>query len=125
MLSGTFPYDDEEAIPKRPADFPSPDWDNVSDVVKKLIGECLNLEPAKRPTAQHVLDHPWVKGENIEAKKDLGAALPTLRRLVTSRKLGGLVGNTINVKHVDGPAAGTLRPQLSKNQSIKVRIFHE
>jgi serine/threonine protein kinase len=118
MLSGTFPYDDEEAIPKRPADFPSPDWDNVSDVVKKLIGDCLNLDPAKRPTAQRVLDHPWVKGENIEPKKDFGSALPTLRRLVTSRKLGGLAGNAINITP-DGPAAGTGRAQLLKTPSIK------
>jgi serine/threonine protein kinase len=121
MLSGTFPYDDEEAIPKRPADFPSPDWDNVSDVVKKLIGDCLNLDPAKRPTAQRVLDHPWVKGENIEPKKDFGSALPTLRRLVTSRKLGGLAGNAFNITP-DGPAAGTGRAQLLKTPSIKVLI---
>jgi len=43
-------------------DFPSPDWDNISEDAKDFIRSILILEPHKRPTAQEALNHPWMVG---------------------------------------------------------------
>lgn len=49
-----------EKILKAEYDFPSPDWDAVSDDAKQFIKQILVLENNKRPTAQECLQHPWM-----------------------------------------------------------------
>jgi len=44
-------------------EFPSPFWDDVSDTAKELIRSILVVDPAKRMTADDILNHPWVHGE--------------------------------------------------------------
>ena len=41
-------------------DFPSPDWDGISDSAKDFICSLLRREPAKRLTAAQALLHPWI-----------------------------------------------------------------
>lgn len=43
-------------------DFPSPYWDDVSDMAKDLIKSLLVKDPKKRLTAEQLLEHPWVSG---------------------------------------------------------------
>lgn len=45
-------------------DFPSPFWDDVSETAKNLIRSILVVDPAKRLTAEQILAHPWVYGED-------------------------------------------------------------
>jgi serine/threonine protein kinase len=45
-------------------DFPSPFWDDVSDLAKDLIRNLLVVNPSKRLTADQMLEHPWVTGES-------------------------------------------------------------
>jgi len=42
-------------------DFPSPDWDNVSDEAKQFVSAILNLDPQARPTATDCLEAPWLQ----------------------------------------------------------------
>lgn len=49
-----------EKILKAEYDFPSPDWDAISDDAKQFIKQILVLENNKRPTAQECLQHPWM-----------------------------------------------------------------
>ncbi|XP_007902284.2 serine/threonine-protein kinase DCLK3 [Callorhinchus milii] len=42
-------------------EFLSPYWDNISDGVKGLISKLLVVDPKKRYTAQHVLQHHWIQ----------------------------------------------------------------
>jgi len=42
-------------------DFPSPEWDNISDNAKKFITSMLKRDPSKRPSAATALEHPWIK----------------------------------------------------------------
>lgn len=35
-----------------------------SEAAKDLIGRCLDMNIAKRPTATEVLEHPWFNGTN-------------------------------------------------------------
>ena len=43
-------------------DFPSPYWDDVSEVAKDLIRNILQVDPKKRLTAEEISAHPWVVG---------------------------------------------------------------
>ncbi|XP_047668499.1 serine/threonine-protein kinase DCLK2 isoform X4 [Tachysurus fulvidraco] len=41
-------------------DFPSPYWDNITDLAKELIGQMLRVNSQMRYTAEDILCHPWV-----------------------------------------------------------------
>jgi len=68
-LCGYPPFYDEvqeklfRQIVKGSFDFPSPEWDNVSEEAKDLIRCCLQTDPTKRWTPTQCLDHPWMKAE--------------------------------------------------------------
>jgi len=47
------------SVAKGVFDFPSPDWDSISDEAKDLICLLLKLNPNERPTASQALEHPW------------------------------------------------------------------
>jgi tRNA A-37 threonylcarbamoyl transferase component Bud32 len=49
-----------EKILKANYDFPSPDWDEITDDAKEFIQAILVLEPAERPTAADCLQAPWI-----------------------------------------------------------------
>jgi len=42
--------------------FDSPYWDAVSPNAKDLVSRMLQVDPARRVTADEVLDHPWITG---------------------------------------------------------------
>jgi len=41
-------------------DFPSPDWDNISDDAKQFVSAILKGDPNARPTAMDCLEAPWI-----------------------------------------------------------------
>ena len=45
-------------------EFVSPYWDGVSDGAKDLIRKLLVVDPIKRLSAEQVLEHPWVRGDD-------------------------------------------------------------
>ena len=44
-------------------DFPSPYFDDISDMAKELIRSLLVKDPSKRLNAEEILAHPWVVGD--------------------------------------------------------------
>jgi serine/threonine protein kinase len=40
--------------------FDSVAWQHVSDSAKDFIRKLLTYDPAKRPTAEKALQHPWI-----------------------------------------------------------------
>lgn len=42
-------------------DFPSPDWDGISDSAKDFICSLLKRDPSKRLSASAALEHKWIK----------------------------------------------------------------
>lgn len=42
-------------------DFPSPDWDGISDMAKDFICSLLKRDPSQRLIASKALVHPWIK----------------------------------------------------------------
>ena len=55
-------------IKKGEFDFPSPYWDQVSDLAKDLIKKILVVDPNVRLTATQIIEHPWVVGEKTPRK---------------------------------------------------------
>jgi len=51
-----------EKIMKVDYDFPSPDWDTISDEAKEFISAILVHDFRNRPTAEQCLEAPWVTG---------------------------------------------------------------
>ena len=41
-------------------EFPSPEWDEISDEAKDFVTQLLNRDPILRPTADEALHHPWI-----------------------------------------------------------------
>lgn len=48
--------------------FPEKYWKDISKEAKDLISKLLEKNPAKRYTAQQVLQHPWIVGANVSIK---------------------------------------------------------
>lgn len=71
--------------------FPSPDFDNVSELAKDFIRQLLVKDEASRPTASDLLSHPWMlkaskwKSE-IDAGTSIGAKPSLLKKLFGRRK---------------------------------------
>ena len=45
-------------------EFPSPYWDDVSEMAKELIKSLLVIDPMARLNATQILEHPWVSGDS-------------------------------------------------------------
>jgi len=43
-------------------DFPSPEWDKISETAKEFISAMLKRDPSKRPSAAEALTQQWIKG---------------------------------------------------------------
>lgn len=41
--------------------FPKEQWEGISDEAKDLIGQLLQTNAKLRPTAEKVLQHPWLQ----------------------------------------------------------------
>jgi len=52
-------------------DFPSPDWDEISQDAKDFICALLQKDPKKRLTASDALKHRWLKSQNPQLLRNL------------------------------------------------------
>lgn len=70
LLCGYTPFDrdsqakETEAIIAGDYKFePAEYWENVSETAREFIKLCLTVNPAKRPSAQDMLEHKWLSSE--------------------------------------------------------------
>lgn len=83
------PNDNEiyKAIKKKKFKYENPIWKNVSDQAKDLINKMLS-EPDVRPTAEQVLQHPWVRELAPHSKEAfLKLNIPDLKVYAHANKL--------------------------------------
>ncbi len=72
LLCGFAPFaggDDLETIrlvTNGKLDFPTPEWDTISDEAKDFVRYLLRRDPYERPTAAEALKHPWVSQHVVE-----------------------------------------------------------
>ena len=66
-------------------DFPSPQWDQISDMAKDLIKKILVADPAKRLDADGILSNTWIVGEKTP-RKQLPHVTSKIREFNAKRK---------------------------------------
>ena len=65
--------------------FPEEDWGTVSDEAKNFVAKLLEMDPAKRPTAEQALNDPWIKNRASEQVVDQPGAMRALKNLKSFR----------------------------------------
>jgi calcium/calmodulin-dependent protein kinase I len=92
MLCGFPPFSEDsneklfDMIKTGNYEFPSPQWDPISDYAKDLIKKLLVVDPSKRLTADGILKHPWVVGD-VTPRKNLPIVTAKLKEFNAKRKL--------------------------------------
>lgn len=71
-------------------DFPSPDWDCISDAAKDFICCLLRKEPPKRLTASQALKHKWIKEQTEENQPQRSKVHHGSAKSVTFQKFLGM-----------------------------------
>lgn len=66
-------------------DFPSPYWDEISDMAKDLIKKLLVVEKENRLTADEILKHPWIDGET--PRMELPAVTEKIKEYNAKRRM--------------------------------------
>ncbi|KAL7484310.1 hypothetical protein ACHAW6_009957 [Cyclotella cf. meneghiniana] len=73
-------------------DFPSPDWDGISDSAKDFICNLLKRDPSKRSTAAQALNHPWIQEMtmSVRARRNLRPSIIFSKKSITFKKYRGM-----------------------------------
>lgn len=123
MLSGRTPFastpnDSPDVILKRigsgQIDFSSPRWSNVSTAVKELLGQMLHIVPENRPTAAHILQHPWLKEQSLGAVRLTEYYVPntnaptTLNQGYAGATTGGFTQNANTAREANAALRGAV-----------------
>ena len=95
MLSGTQPFRaySLKEMEKKVVKGEFEDIKNVSDEANDLIRKMLVLEPEKRITINEILNHPWLKNENVENRKNLKLFTDNERILLSKFDVNYLTSN--------------------------------
>lgn len=92
LLCGFPPFYDEdntalfEQIKSGTFEFPSPYWDDVSDIAKDLISKLLKVDPSERLQGDEILEHPWFQGDGTP-DIELTDAQAEIKKFNAKRKL--------------------------------------
>jgi len=115
MLSGYPPFsgDDSKEVLKAVAagqlSFPETSWCHVSKDAKDLLSSMLSKDPSKRPSADAVLSHEWMKRGDPSGKQPLPSIVKKLHAFDESSKLKKvcltLIATQIDYKDINGLAA--------------------
>ncbi|KAJ6358184.1 hypothetical protein OIU78_005923 [Salix suchowensis] len=61
-------------------------WKNITSSAKQLITDLLQVDPERRPSAQDVLNHPWVIGDSAKEEQMDPEIVSRLQRFNARRK---------------------------------------
>ena len=110
ILLGGYPpfYDDNRKalfgkIKRGEYEFHEQYWGEVSPDAKDLISQMLTVDPAKRPSAATLLQHPWLAGsEELLRSRRLGATQDEIKKWVARRRLKAAATGLIAVRRMGG-----------------------
>ncbi|XP_057314787.1 calcium/calmodulin-dependent protein kinase type II subunit alpha-like isoform X1 [Hydractinia symbiolongicarpus] len=104
LLVGYPPFWDEDQhrlyaqIKAAAYDYPSPEWDTVTQEAKDLIDSMLTLDPRKRMSASDALKHPWIADRQSYASTfHRQETINGLKKFNARRKLKGAMLTTLLV----------------------------
>jgi serine/threonine protein kinase len=92
LLCGFPPFYNEdnaalfEEIKKGEFEYPSPYWDDISDMAKDLISKILEVDATKRITVDGILSHPWITGDDTP-RTELPEVQNKIKKYNATRKL--------------------------------------
>ena len=93
LLTGKFPFNDKrnpyepalsqvwKSILTEPLNMSEARWKNISPEARDFVAKLLDKDPAKRPTAQEALKHPWLKGTIKDRHKGTPLSLAVVQRI--------------------------------------------
>ncbi|RHY32547.1 hypothetical protein DYB32_002456 [Aphanomyces invadans] len=90
-MCGTPGYFAPEVIAHRPYDFPSPYFDDISDLAKDFIRKMLVVDVESRLSADDVLAHPWLVDATANPTQAELDAMPQLRHVGTNLQNPGAI----------------------------------
>lgn len=67
-------------------EFPSPYWDDISDLAKDLISKLLIVNPSQRLDADGIMGHPWIRGEGTP-REEMPHVFSNLKKFNARRRL--------------------------------------
>jgi len=91
MLCGFPPFYEDtneklfDMIKKAQFEFPSPQWDDISDYAKDLIKKLLISDPSKRLNAREILKHPWIVAD-VTPRKHLPSVGTKIKEFNAKRR---------------------------------------
>jgi calcium-dependent protein kinase len=59
-FAGDTDYDTLQLVARAPLEFPSPEWNDISEQAIDFVTKLLDRDPDRRPTADEALQHPWI-----------------------------------------------------------------
>lgn len=74
-------------------------WDEVSEEAKDLIRRMLTVDSKQRATAQELLQHPWVVGDEV-SDAPLTSAVTELKKMLAKRKFKSAVDAVMTVNRM-------------------------
>lgn len=92
LLCGFPPFYNEdnaalfEEIKNGEFEYPSPYWDDISDMAKDLISQILTVDTSKRITIDGILEHPWMTGEDTP-RTELTEVQAKIKKYNAARRL--------------------------------------
>lgn len=93
-------------------DFPSPEWDTISDSAKDFICSLLKKEPTERLTAASAMQHKWIQQFTVGRRKSVNIRHSGRRR---SQQFNAFMGMTKLKKAALGYIAANLTPEEVRN----------
>lgn len=82
-FAGDTDFDTLQLVARAPLEFPSPEWDNISEQAIDFVTKLLNRDPDKRPTADEAMHHPWIAKHVV--KPGIPKPLPFKKRELSER----------------------------------------
>eukprot|EP00045_Choanoeca_perplexa_P002549 m.25242 g.25242 ORF g.25242 m.25242 type:complete len:481 (+) comp11576_c0_seq1:98-1540(+) len=123
LLCGYPPFWDEnqqalyEQIKKGSYDYPSPEWDSVTEAAKDLIDRMLDTNPKTRITVEQALRHPWIAQAEVPSSVHRQETLNELKRFNARRKLKGSIKAVMTVGRMASLVSSPASMFMSKSKS--------
>lgn len=136
LLVGYPPFWDEDQhrlyaqIKAGAYDYPSPEWDTVTQEAKDLINRLLTIDSKKRISATEALKHAWISDrQHIANTFHRQETIDGLKKFNARRKLKGAILTTVFARRISG-TSGFLGPAakdklLNDKRKAAVRLQQE
>ncbi|XP_065054835.1 calcium/calmodulin-dependent protein kinase type II delta chain-like isoform X3 [Rhopilema esculentum] len=109
LLVGYPPFWDEDQhrlyaqIKAGAYDYPSPEWDTVTQEAKDLINRLLTIDSKRRINASEALKHPWIADrQRIANTFHRQETIDGLKKFNARRKLKGAILTTVFARRISG-----------------------